>query len=174
MKRIFHIVLLLFTPFAMLAQPYYLKGQVQDDKGNMLQNVSIQISSTGYVYYSGLSGTFGIVTTRKMDTLTFFLDGYERKKLPADATTFNIITLKKLPQVKSTPSSRLSSLTQNLKREVQQQWFVGEETYASIIENQFINVAAYPATDITLNIDCASYSNIRRFLNMGSVVPSDR
>ncbi|MBD0349572.1 MAG: von Willebrand factor type A domain-containing protein [Flavisolibacter sp.] len=173
MKRIFHIVLLLFTPFAMLAQPYYLKGQVQDDKGNMLQNVSIQISSTGYVYYSGLSGTFGIVTTRKMDTLTFFLDGYERKKLPADATTFNIITLKKLPQVKSTPSSRLSSLTQNLKREVQQQWFVGEETYASIIENQFINVAAYPATDITLNIDCASYSNIRRFLNMGSVVPSD-
>ena len=36
---------------------------------------------------------------------------------------------------------KLSSLTQNLKREAQQQWFTGDETYASIIENQFINAA---------------------------------
>ena len=73
------------------------------------------------------------------------------------------------------PTSRykLSSLTENLKRETQQRWLLGDETYASIVENQFINTTAYPSTGVTLNIDRASYSNVRRFLNMNEKVPTD-
>ena len=51
--------------------------------------------------------------------------------------------------------------------------FLGDETYASIIENQFINTSSYPSTGVTLNIDRASYSNVRRFLNMNAKVPTD-
>ncbi|MDQ6608480.1 MAG: VWA domain-containing protein, partial [Bacteroidota bacterium] len=67
----------------------------------------------------------------------------------------------------------LVSFTQNLARNEQQLWFTGEETYASTIENNFINATRYPTTGLTLNVDRASYSNIRRFLTTNSIVPPD-
>jgi Ca-activated chloride channel family protein len=79
--------------------------------------------------------------------------------------------LKKSPNVKRSSSYSLASLTQNLKRETQQKWFTGEETYASIIENTFIETSEYPTTGLTLNVDRASYSNIRRFINLNTIVP---
>ena len=172
MKLFTHIVLLLFCPTLAFSQ-YYLKGQVRDEAGNSLQNATVVLHSTGYVYYSGSEGTFGIVTNNRIDTLTVSLDGYQRIKLAADASAFADIRLKKAPISKNGRANKLSSLTRNLKRETQQQWFTGDETYASIIENQFINATAYPATGLTLNVDRASYSNVRRFLTMNTVVPPD-
>ena len=81
--------------------------------------------------------------------------------------------MKKAVLNKSRNGYRLASFTQNLKRETQQQWFAGDETYASIVENQFVNASDYPETGLTLNVDRASYSNIRRFLNMNMPVPPD-
>ena len=43
-------------------------------------------------------------------------------------------------------------------------WFTGDETYASIIENRFVNAKRFPNTGMSLNVDRASYSNIRRFI----------
>ncbi|MFL5772267.1 MAG: von Willebrand factor type A domain-containing protein [Flavisolibacter sp.] len=150
-----------------------MKGQVRDEAGNALQNATIALLSTGYVYFSGSEGTFGIVTNRKIDTLAIYLEGYQRHQQIVDATEFVDIKLKKVPLIKNTRTNKLASLTENLKRETQQQWFTGDETYASLIENQFINATAYPSTGLTLNIDRASYSNIRRFLTMNTPVPPD-
>lgn len=149
-----------------------MKGLVKDEAGNTLQNASILLNSTGYLYYSGAEGGFGIVTANKTDTITVSADGYQKQKIPVDATSFIEIKLKKAIGV-SSRINKLSSLTQNLKRETQQQWFAGDETYASIAENQFIDALAYPTTGLTLNIDKASYSNVRRFLNMHTTVPPD-
>lgn len=137
-----------------------------------MQNVSILHHSTGYVYYSGQSGTFGLILNKKADSLTFSLSGFLKKKVWVDATVYTSVVLKRQPKA-SASQYKLSSLTENLKREAQQQWFLGDETYTSIIENQFINTSGYPSTGVTLNIDRASYSNIRRFLNMQTVVPTD-
>ena len=150
-----------------------MKGMVRDEAGNALQNATIFLHSSGYLYYSGSEGSFGIITYKKIDTLTVTLEGYQRQKLPVDASSFVDVKLKKAPITKSSHTNRLSSLTQNLKRETQQQWFAGDETYASLIENQFINATAYPSTGLTLNVDRASYSNIRRFLTMNTNVPPD-
>ncbi len=68
---------------------------------------------------------------------------------------------------------KLSSATKDLTRETQREWFTGDETYASIVENRFVNAGKYPSTGISLNIDRASYSNIRRFINTNSMVPPD-
>jgi Ca-activated chloride channel family protein len=68
---------------------------------------------------------------------------------------------------------KLSSFTKDLRREIQQQWFTGEETYASLVENHFIPAGEYPTTGVSLNIDRASYSNIRRFISMNTQVPPD-
>lgn len=146
---------------------------MHDEQGNPLQNVSILLRSTGYVYYSGATGSFGILTAKKFDTLTFSLDGYQKQLATGNATGLINIMLKRTPAVKNARGFALSSFTQNLEREIQQQWFTGDETYASIIENRFIPARKYPTTGLTLNVDRASYSNIRRFITMNTQVPPD-
>jgi Ca-activated chloride channel family protein len=172
LNRFVHIVLIFFCPSLAFSQ-YYLKGQVRDEAGNILQNATLYLHSNGYLYYSGSEGTFGIMTNKRIDTLTVSLEGFQKSRQIVDASEFVEVKLKKAPLVKNSRVNALASLTQNLKRETQQQWFTGDETYASIVENQFINATAYPTTGLTLNVDRASYSNIRRFLTMNAIVPPD-
>jgi len=152
---------------------YYLRGQVRDEAGNVLQNAAIYLHGSGYYYYSTTEGTFSILHDKKSDTVTISLEGYVKQKLVIEAGSFAEVKLKKLGYARNTSFNKLASLTENLKRETQQQWFTGDETYASIIENQFINSTAYPSTSLTLNIDKASYSNVRRFLFLRTPVPPD-
>jgi len=173
LKRIIYIAsFLLVCPLIALSQ-YYIKGQVRDEAGKYLQNASIFLHSTSYLYYSGSEGAFGIPTSKRMDTLTVSLEGYLKQRILVDALKPVLITLQKSSITRISQVNRLSSLTQNLKREAQQLWFTGDETYASTIENQFVDARAYPATGMSLNVDRASYSNIRRFLKMDAVVPPD-
>ena len=150
-----------------------MKGQVKDETGNLLQNAVILLHSTGYVYYSGSEGTFGIITNKQFDTITISLEGFQKQKRAVNASSFIDIKMLRSTTVNSSRMNKLASITQNLKRETQQQWFTGDETYASLVANQFINAASYPTTGLSLNVDKASYSNIRRFLTLNTPVPPD-
>jgi Ca-activated chloride channel family protein len=172
-KRFIYTILVIILAAPTSIGQYYLKGEVKDEAGRPLPNANILQGSSGYMFHSGSSGGFGITSSKKVDTLTFSLEGYQKAKQPVDAGIFSIVVLKKASGVKKSSGFKLSSLTKDLKRETQQQWFAGDETYASIIENQFISAQAYPSTGLTLNVDRASYSNIRRFLNTKSIVPPD-
>jgi Ca-activated chloride channel family protein len=97
----------------------------------------------------------------------------KRKKIAVSAADFSTITLKRATTSNSSRRYKLASLTKDLRRETQQLWFAGDETYASIIENGFVQADKYPSTGLTLNVDRASYSNIRRFLNTKTIVPPD-
>jgi Ca-activated chloride channel homolog len=173
LKRIAYMILTLLCPVLAAAQQFYIKGQVKDEGGVPLQNVTMLLHSSGYLYKSGSDGSFGILTPKKIDTLTIFREGYQKDRRVIQSDKFNDIILKKAVVIKNTAPNKLSSLTQNLKREEQQLWFTGDETYASIVENNFIDAISYPNTGMSLNVDRASYSNIRRFLTMNSQVPPD-
>ncbi len=172
MKYFVNIILILFYPLLALSQSY-MTGHVRDEAGNALQSANIYVHSSGANFYTGSDGSFGIITSSKTDTLTITLEGFQKQKLIVDGNTLLEVKMKKNLSSKSSGSYKLSSLTLNLKRETQQQWLTGDETYASIAENQFINTTAYPATGLTLNVDRASYSNARRFLTMNAMVPED-
>ncbi|MBB4599438.1 Ca-activated chloride channel family protein [Hymenobacter luteus] len=47
------------------------------------------------------------------------------------------------------------------------------ETYASLAENGFHNAAKDPLSTFSIDVDAASYSNVRRFLQQGQLPPSD-
>lgn len=174
MTRNKHITLaLLFCPLLLLSQPYYTKGVVKDEEGSPLQNVTMQLQSSGYVYHTGKDGGFGIPIPAKWDTLTIFREGFEKEKRSIKADVFNEIVLKKAVVIKTTVPNRLSSLVQNLSRDEMRLQIAGNETYSSIVENDFVRAADNPATAVALNVDRASYSNIRRFLTLQSTVPPD-
>lgn len=172
MKPFLYIALLLFFHLPATAQQYYIKGEIRDEAGQPLQNVSIVLHSTGYKYYSGTTGSLGIVTHKRIDTLTFTHHGYHKQVVPAQGQFVQVV-LKKMPSAKAGRAFALASLTKDLKRETQRQWFAGDETYASLIENGFVSAQTHPTTDITLNVDRASYSNIRRFITTQTKVPPD-
>ena len=174
MKAACHILLLILISYTVHAQQFYLRGEVKDEGGNPLQNVNIRHCRTGYLYKTGSYGTFGIILNQQIDTLSFSLDGYRNEKLLINADNYVTIKMKLAPASTSTNrKDKLSSLTLDLERDEQKKWFAGDETYASIIENRFINAKRFPTTGMSLNVDRASYSNIRRFITLNSIVPPD-
>src|SRR6185436_3849737 len=102
---------------------YYLRGEVKDESGNILQNVSIMHVRTGYVYKSGAEGSFGILTDQKVDTFNFSLDGYRGERLIANADNYLNVKLKLLPAaVSNAKRYKLSSLIKNMHRDEQRTW----------------------------------------------------
>ena len=174
MKAILQILFLQLIASSLIGQQFYLRGEVRDEAGNLLQNVTIHQKSTGYVFYSGNSGSFGIPAQKKSDSLIFIFDGYQKEQVTVSADKFASIHLKLLPSMASNiKRGKLSSLTVNLEKDEQKKWYTGDETYASLVENHFIETEKFPAIGVALNIDRAAYSNIRRFINLGMAVPTD-
>ena len=152
---------------------YYLRGEVRDEKNTPLSNARIRLHSSGYIYYSGTGGAFGITTSKKIDSVTVNMDGYHSVAFQLDASKYQFITLKMLYASADVRKNRLLSITKNLTPEDRKNWTSIGETYSTQIENEFVNSRKYPETGFAIHTDRAAYSNIRRFLNMGTTIPSD-
>ncbi|MDR3714950.1 MAG: von Willebrand factor type A domain-containing protein [Puia sp.] len=172
MKNVAIIIACFCLHFSSSGQ-YYLRGEVKDEANVLLSNVKILLHSSGYLYYSGSSGGFGIPVPQTIDSISVSADGFEPLSIRVDATHYQAITLKSLHPLPSARTKRLLSFTKNLKPEDWRGWTVGAETYSSLLENQFIPASRFPETGFAMTIDKASYSNVRRFLNMGSTIPPD-
>jgi Ca-activated chloride channel family protein len=102
------------------------------------------------------------------------MQGFMNEKVLADAEKYLSVKMKKaIGASVNARRDKLSSQTKNLEKEDQKTWFTGDETYASILENHFVNAKKFPVTGMSLNVDRASYSNIRRFITLKAMVPPD-
>ncbi len=173
MKKVIWVVVCCFAINSLYSQ-FYLRGEIKDERGRLLEGVKINLSSKGsFPYYSGNGGTFGIPTSLTIDTITLSLDGYEMIRTAIDTKKFQAFLMKMLPTTSHLYNRKLSSVTTNLKAESSNFFSVMGESYSTLVENNFIDAGKYPETGFALNIDKASYSNIRRFLNNDMLVPAD-
>ncbi len=166
------ILFLLLVSFSAFAQSY-LRGDVQDEKGVLLPNARILLHSTKYIYSSGGSGYFGIITSSRMDSLTISLSGYQTVTLPVDATKFLVVKLSMTVVNTNHQRSRVISFTKDLKLQDRENWIASGESYSLLLENEFVDAKKYPESGFAIRIDKASYSNVRRFLKMETKVPPD-
>lgn len=173
MKRFLFILTLTVLLPSLVAAQYYIRGEVKDEKNNGLQNVKIVLHSTGLPYATGVGGAFGILSSKVMDSLSFYLEGYEPLHVKVNTSKFQSLQMKMQPFTASLQKHTLLSVTADMRLKADKQWVAGDETYNTIIENDVIQAAKYPNTSLVLNVDRASYSNIRRFLNTNSQVPPD-
>ncbi|MET0637112.1 MAG: von Willebrand factor type A domain-containing protein [Chitinophagaceae bacterium] len=174
MKAVCRILFCLLIGSPAFSQQFYLRGEVRDESNIPLQNVTILNTKTGYVYKSGATGAFGIVTNNKVDTFNFTLSGYRPERVAVNADVYLNLKLKLLPAGSSASNAgKLASIVKGMVREDRRQWYTGDESYASILENNFVNSSRFPNTGLSLNVDRASYSNIRRFLATATMVPPD-
>jgi Ca-activated chloride channel homolog len=153
---------------------YYIRGEIIDDKNKLLPNAKVRMHSNNTLYEAGSSGSFGLMSTRsKVDTFTIHYDGYEKITVPVYVEKYNKIKLSLLASVASMQKNRLASLTKDLKNNYTQGFLSSNESYSDLVENDFIVANQYPTTGFAVNTDKASYSNIRRFINMNSHVPTN-
>ena len=170
-KLVIYFFLLVFACNA--SGQYYLRGEIKDEKNQGLQNVKIFIHSAKAIYYSGTYGGFGINMMHQYDSLTLSLDGYETKSIRVRTDQWQSIVLKISETSASKSKPKLISITKDLRQTSRYNWFTDNETYFQLVENNYVNAVNYPNTGFSLNVNKASYSNVRRFLNTASTVPPD-
>ena len=66
----------------------------------------------------------------------------------------------------------ISSFNTNKQVQNQYQGYISDESYDKITENTFQEVSANPLSTFSIDVDAASYSNVRRFLNQGQLPPA--
>lgn len=152
---------------------YYIRGDVNDEKGQPLQNVKIYMPATASLYSSGTSGGFGIPTSNLTDSLIFSLDGYVALPIKIKTNDYQHIVLQILQPRANTHKQKLVSLTTGANGNMFPISYYQDESYSSLAENDFIQTTKETNTQFSMRIDKASYSNVRRFINQGSKVPTD-
>jgi len=174
MKRLIWIFCCFILTVPVYGQ-YYLRGEIRDNKGHFLEGVKILLSSHGTIpFFSGNSGSFGIPVNAITDSISLSIDGYEPiQKKWIDTRQFLSIHLQMLPATAQSYQHKLASATTNLKASSNTALSVLGESYRSLVENSFVDAEKYPETGFSLNIDKASYSNIRRFITNEMHVPVD-
>ena len=152
---------------------YYLRGEIKDERNENISNAKIILHSDKLLYYGGSSGSFGISSTKEKDSITISVDGYETKTVGIASNQFATILLKILSSNASKNRQKLISITKDQTFSKKYTWGISDESYFSLIENETVDARKYPNTGFSLNVNKASYSNIRRFLSMKSMVPPD-
>ncbi len=175
MKQTLLILLLSSAICSHNCAQYYVRGQLTNEKGRPLVGALIKLYSKGNLqYFSGNDGLFGIPSSKQIDTISITLDGFEPFREAIETQKYQNLTIKMLAATASLMKNKLASVTKNLTPNQQINVFstIGE-SYTSFIENDFVAAKNYPETGFALNIDRASYSNIRRFLNNELTVPNN-
>ncbi len=172
MKKVVLYCLFLCVAFTAKSQ-YYLRGVIRDDKNYTLVNAKIYLHSSKLFYNSGYDGSFGIPTKNLHDSVTIQLSGYEKQTLSVKTDNWLAVVLKINAATIIKHKPKLISFTNNAKQNSRYSPFISDETYFKIVENEFVKTEQYPTTGFALNVNKASYSNVRRFINTDSKVPPD-
>ena len=171
-KSISYCIFFLF-PLCGFSQ-FYLRGEIKDDKNKPLPYAKIFVHSARMNYYAGAgSATFGFNVKKIYDTLTITLEGYEKKTVRVKSDEWQVIKLKPTIDAVSKSKPKLMSYTKDHSHLIFKNWYAGDETYFQLVENDIVEAKLSPQTGYSLNVNKASYSNVRRFINMGSEAPVD-
>ena len=107
------------------------------------------------------------------DSLFISAEGYEPLSILVKSDQWQNIILKPLENATSKAISKLVSLAADRNQTEINPIHNEDETYFKLIENKFISTEQFPQSGLSLNVNKASYSNVRRFLNQNSLVPPD-
>lgn len=86
-------------------------------------------------------------------------------------TTWSTIAVAEPKLQSSFEGSRTPSSFVNPARVQQEPW--NREAYDRLVENAFKNPTDHPLSTFSIDVDTASYANMRRFLNNGQLPPAD-
>jgi Ca-activated chloride channel homolog len=168
-----------------------ITGRVTIDNGQPIPGVNVTVKGTLKGTITDLNGKYSITLDQGNNTLVFSFAGYLTvEEKVGDRTVINVkmndeiqaldeaVTIgygaKKarvaMSAAMNTPSARAYESKQSFQRYNNN---FNTEGYAAVNENGFKIVKNNPLSTFSIDVDNASYSNIRRFINMGELPPPD-
>jgi Ca-activated chloride channel homolog len=187
---IFAIMILGVFIFA-FTESMIITGRVTNSKGQTIPGVTIMVKGTSAVAITDNNGNFKISVDQSAKVLIFSFVGYETvEEKIGDRTIINvkmreeILALEEIvtvgygasrDKVSKSYSMAAPSVRSYESRHSFQRYNnnFNTEGYAAVSENGYKNVKHNPLSTFSIDVDNASYSNIRRFINMGELPPPE-
>lgn len=183
-------LLMLCTGTLLLNAQSTITGKITDEKGVALQGVSITVKGTKTSTISDANGSYSIQVPNEKAILVFTLVAYEAQQIKVKGKT--VIDVKLKESVKSlqevvvvgfgtrkkmdmtgsvvTLSGRVPGVSINNSQNFSGSYNnkdLDREGYDNIKENEFQKVPDHPLSTFSIDVDAASYSNVRRLINEG-------
>jgi Ca-activated chloride channel family protein len=178
------------------AQSITVRGKVTDaDDGSPIVGCTVVIKGTKNGTISDVNGDYSIAV-EKEKILVFSYLGYIKQEVkvknaklnvalkPDNQTLSEIVTIGYGTQAKQALTKAVSSVKNRYVQQEEALYFTAPviiadremasaEEYASQTENRFKFAADAPLSTFSIDVDAASYGNMRRFVNQGQLPPVD-
>ncbi len=191
------LIMLAFRPVSSIT----VSGKITDESGTPLSNATVRVKGSYTSTTSDKDGLFSITVPDKNSILTISSIGYATQELKLSGQAVVMITLKadqaSLKEVTVTAgAAKHKSMQYSAPMGQMQNGYMtrattvggydrmmanedegGYETYNTegydhIAENRFLKATDNPLSTFSIDVDAASYSNVRRFLNQGQLPPA--
>lgn len=184
-----NLSIILLTLFAFQGNAQYVNGTVYDEGGSVLPGVNVVLKGTTNGTTTDINGFYSIRTRSDKAILIFSYVGFETQEVKVKG--------RKLIDVIMTGSTELQEVVvtgavhrrskQALGYSIAQSNMMqfspmvyqdkgydhNTEEYAAIHENGFKKVLDDALSTFSVDVDAASYSNVRRFIHNGQLPPKD-
>ena len=164
--------------------------------GKPLTDVSVNVKETSLITKTDGKGHYEIVVPEHRNVLVFSLENYLTKEIKINGRQLIDAYLSPVPEVKEPDiahrkydSGKVIKSTLPAVMEMEMSYDMSHsgnyshnevqmpvhntEEYSTINENIFHNPARNPLSTFSIDVDAASYSNIRRFINASQMPPKD-
>ncbi len=178
-----------------------VSGTITDEKGSPVPSASIVLRGTMQGTTADAKGVYRITVPKSSGTLVFSAVGYETAEIKIEGRLIINVTMKPasgsaqevvvtgyaMKKMKAdgasalrvrgmnSPSGYISpspDRSMNFYRDMDDREDHNTEGYDHIAENKFLKVNDNPLSTFSIDVDAASYSNVRRFLNQGQLPPA--
>ncbi|MBL6446573.1 von Willebrand factor type A domain-containing protein [Fulvivirga sp. 29W222] len=193
MKRIGIFIMLLIISYVMYAQERVVTGTVTaTEGGSPLSGVNVVLKGTTTGVITNINGYYSLKVSGTTPILVFSMIGYVTKEVKVGSKTEINVTMepdvRKLEEVvitnKRKPGKEKKDMSYAVTRpadmsgapvmyETESYPVHNTEEYDAIHENIFHGALKNPLSTFSIDVDAASYSNMRRFLNNGQLPPKD-
>jgi Ca-activated chloride channel family protein len=194
-KFISYLIVILFSSLTLSAQSRTVTGTVSDESGSPLPGVTVTIKDSNKGTVTDINGNYSIQVAGGENILLFNYIGYETLEVKINGRTVINVKLtpsqveleevlvtghaerKKILHFKSEPAVR-GVMSGNIAPQAYASYDAtypvhNTEGYSTIHENGYKDVLRQPLSTFSIDVDKASYSNVRRFLNLGQLPPKD-
>jgi Ca-activated chloride channel homolog len=169
-------------------------GKITDQKGNPVAGATIQVKGTTQATTSLSDGTFSISIPQSKAVLVITAVGYKATQVTINGQSVINVTLKvaesKLEEVvvigyggakvkqltnagvyrAGAPGATQGYYDKRYPGDLETEF--NTEGYDNISENRFLKVTDNPLSTFSIDVDAASYSNVRRYINQGELPPA--
>ena len=181
---VFALLMAVISLATVSAQAITVSGTVTDAKdGTPLVGCSVQIKGTTKGTVTNMNGQYTI-QSKKGKTLLFQYIGYKQEKRVVKSSTLDVkmkadeLVLEECVvvgyghELRATKSMSTAYMAVCPASGIMYN-AVNAEEYGQIQENGFKSVSDAPLSTFSIDVDAASYSNMRRFINKGELPPVD-